>query len=160
MSYSSVFVMQLIIRSSSSVYDGMLGMHRPIPPHSSTEPFSKPSFDTYITVTCAVDRFIAYKRCDRGEVLSFWVWLCKNYLHNQVFGEWFSWEWYNGYKMTSFYCSHSLFRSIRMWKKRVQRWVKNFVKCSCESSLFPAINSTWLTRVSNNGVFIQLSIRR
>lgn len=81
---ASVFVMQLKISSSSGVCVGCracLCLYL----QCAAEPSPKSPFDTFITITYMVDRFTAYKCCYRGEALGFCIWLCKNYLHNQVF---------------------------------------------------------------------------
>lgn len=138
--------MQLIIKSSSGVCDGMPGMHRLIPPLFSWAIFPKSPFDTFITVTYTVDWFIAYKCCYRGEALGFWIWLGKKYLHNQVFGNDFSGSDEidtRGYPFTApTQCSGQ-------WECEEECICgsNTFVKCSCASSWLHALYSAWLTQV-------------
>lgn len=81
---TSVFVMQLKISSSSGVCVGCRACLCSYL-QCAAEPSSKSPFDTFITITYMVDWFTAYKCCYRGEAFGFCIWLCKNYLHNQVF---------------------------------------------------------------------------
>lgn len=148
--------MQLIIKAAQVSVMGCracTGLYR----RCSTEPFSpKPSFDTFITVTYTVDWFIAYKCSYRGEALGFWIWLSKNYLHNQVFGS----DFPGSDEMdTRRYPFTAPTHRPGQWEcEEYIRGSNTFVKCSCESSSLPAIYSTWLTQVSN--IFTQLSICR
>lgn len=82
---ASVFVMRLLIRSSSGVWDEIPGMYGLIPPVLAWN-FSKCPSDAFITVTYMEEWFTGCKCSYRGEALGFWTWLCKSYLHNQVLG--------------------------------------------------------------------------
>lgn len=141
--------MQLMIGSSLGVCDQMLSKYRPMPQvlNSLFQIFLWHIH--YCTYTCMVDWFVEYK-C--GEALSFWIWLCKNYLHNQVFGS----DFHESDEIDRRrYPSAAPTHCSGQWEceDKCIHGSNTFVNFACESSWLCAVHSTWLTGVSNIKTF-------